>query len=210
MQPARQSSLSRVETTAVVFAIAGAAGSLLEGWLVARGRVPWPGGSRPLIAGALTAGIGLVGGLAGMAWLRRTAGSIIATVAGALSVIYDLGAPLVAVRMLPGVLLLAAGATGSLALALRKDEPWTSAVASWLASLALILHVVVGGLMLPLGLVAPPIVWLGLLTMWAVLLAVALRWRTRHPWRVVAVPPVTVTITAAVLVAGDALLGWAP
>jgi hypothetical protein len=45
---------------------------------------------------------------------------------------------------------------------------------------------------------------------WFVLVAVAIAWWRRHPWRSFVVPIVSVPIAALLLAAGTRLLGWAP
>ena len=58
------------------------------------------------------------------------------------------------------------------------------------------------------GLVAPPWAVAVLLAVWAGLLVVGLRLRTRRPWWMLLVPVLAAAIWFAVVSAGDAFLDW--
>ena len=191
-------------------AVAGAAGHVVEAWLIASGELVWPGGSRPSVAAALTAGIGLVGGVAGARWPTSRAGITTMTAAGVLSLVYDLGAPSVVMRMLPGIVLLASALAGSALTADSSDQSLTISLGRWAATAALVVHVIGGGVLLTLGLVIPLPAVIILVVIWALLLVVGLRWWKTRPWRVPLAPAATAAFTAVTLVAGDRILGWGP
>lgn len=58
------------------------------------------------------------------------------------------------------------------------------------------------------GLVAPPWAVVGLLVIWAVLLVVGLRLRTRRPAWMLVIPVVDVAVWVGVISAGERFLNW--
>jgi hypothetical protein len=62
--------------------------------------------------------------------------------------------------------------------------------------------------MAALGLVAPVWAVVGLLTVWALLLVVAIQQRNKRPWLALVTPIATAAVAWAVVAAGGAFLGW--
>lgn len=58
------------------------------------------------------------------------------------------------------------------------------------------------------GLVAPGLAVIGFLALWAVLVILAIRWFRTRPFLVLGLPFAGLLVWYAVLLLGDALLGW--
>jgi len=86
-----------------------------------------------------------------------------------------------------------------------SHQPWWASALGWVG---LALHAAVGFPYLVSGLVAPLYGVLFLWTLWAVLLAVALRVRVRRPAWTPVVPIVALGLWQGVMLLGDAVLGW--
>jgi len=78
-------------------------------------------------------------------------------------------------------------------------------VAWWIG---LVGHLVALGWYAASGLVAPPWAVVGLLVIWAGVLFVGLRLRTRRPAWMLLIPVLDIAIWVAVVWAGDVFLGW--
>jgi hypothetical protein len=148
--------------------------------------------------------LGLAAALAG--WSQPGRGALVAAAVGLVALVLDFvglsGPP----RVIPGAALLAGAAVtvGSSRPAARLAPPASVAAAVGLAA-----HALVGLLLLPLGLVAPPLAVIALLVAWAVLLALAVRQRGR-PLVVLTAPAATATLAAGLLYVGGTFLGWTP
>jgi hypothetical protein len=164
-------------------------------------------GSRPAwasIPGLVLGALGLAAALGGRSRPEQVAP--VAAAVGLLALVLDFlglsGPP----RVLPGAALLAgaAVASGSSRPAVRLPP-----LASLVAAAGLAAHALVGLLLLPLGLVAPPWAVIALLAAWAALLAMAVRQRGR-PLLAVIAPATSAALAAGLLYVGGAFLGWTP
>jgi hypothetical protein len=164
-------------------------------------------GSRPAwesIPGLVVGALGLAAALGGRSRPEQVVP--VAAAAGLLALVLDFlgmsGPP----RVLPGAALLAGAAvtSGSSRPAARLPP-----LASVVAAAGLAAHALVGLVLLPLGLVAPPWAVIALLAAWAALLALAVRQR-RRPLLAVLAPAASAALAAGLLYVGDAFLGWTP
>jgi hypothetical protein len=181
--------------------VAGGAG-LLGGnawWLAVGSRPAWysiPG----LVLGALA----LAAAFGGRS--RPERGASVAAAVGLLALVLDFlglsGPP----RVIPGAALLAGAAVAS-----GSSRPGVRLppLASVVAAVGLAAQALVGLLLLPLGLVAPPWAVIALLAAWAALLALAVRQR-RRPLVVLTAPAATAALAAGLLYVGGTFLGWTP
>jgi hypothetical protein len=198
MTPAPE--VSRVWLTAgIALVVAGAAG-LLGGnawWLIVGPRPVWH-----TIPGMVLGVLGFAAAFAG--WSRPERGALVAAAVGLVALVLDFlglsGPP----RVIGGAALLAGAAVtfGSS----RPAARWAP-LASVAAAVGLGAHALVGLLLLPLGLVAPPWAVIALLVAWAALLALAVRQRGR-PLVVLVAPAATATLAAGLLYVGGTFFGW--
>jgi hypothetical protein len=194
--------VSRAWLAAGIALVVAGGGGLLGGnawWLILGPRPVWH-----TIPGMVLGVLGLAAALAG--WSQPGRGALVAAAVGLVALVLDFvglsGPP----RVIPGAALLAGAAVtvGSSRPAARLAPPASVAAAVGLAA-----HALVGLLLLPLGLVAPPLAVIALLVAWAVLLALAVRQRGR-PLVVLTAPAATATLAAGLLYVGGTFLGWTP
>jgi hypothetical protein len=181
--------------------VAGSAGLLIGNawWLAVGSRSAWSS-----IPGLFLGALGIAAALGGRSRPQQVAP--VAVAVGLLALVLDFlglsGPP----RVMPGAVLLAGAAvvSGSSRPAVRLPPlAWVVAAAG------LVAHALVGLLLLPLGLVAPPWAVIALLAAWAALLAVAVRQRGR-PLLVLVAPATSAALAAGLLYVGGAFLGWTP
>lgn len=190
-----------------MFAVAAAVTHAVESALVASGRIPWPGGSRAWIGGLEILIVGLVGAAGGASAARWRHGPAVAAATGAISVILDLGAPDVVLRMIPGLLLLVSGGLGATALADGSLRRGLEQLTAWIF---LTIHALLILPILTLGLVAPVPFILLLVALWTVGLVLGVQASRDRPLLVPIAPLVLAVIAAAALFLADAFLGWGP
>ena len=194
----------------LTLALLGAVAHLVESALLAADRVPWPGGSRDEVGALLVAGLGVVGAIAMLSAQTWSPAPVVATAAGVISVVLDLGAPHAAARMIPGVLTLLSGAAGAIAATRAQGGGTWQSLQRWLAWGFLAIHALLVLPLLTLGLVAPLPVVLALVALWALALHLALRSYGDRPLSVLLAPIAVAAVTAAVLAFGGEVLGWGP
>lgn len=199
-----------LQRSAIVLAMVAGSAQLVESFLIAAGRVPWPGGARDTAGAAIVAAIGIIGAVAAVAAMRRAGVWAVVTAAGVVSVVFDVGAPNLALRTVPGLLLLLSAALGIAATAKADREPIRAGVWRWTAWGCLTVHALLLVPLLTLGLVVPMAAVLILIALWFVGLGLALRALPDHPWRVPAVPTVFAVAAVSFIKAGEALFGWGP
>ena len=89
------------------------------------------------------------------------------------------------------------------------SEPSTTSMAKRaIFVVGIVLQTLIAYPMAALGLVAPVWAVVGLLTVWALLVVVAIQQRNKRPWFALVAPVATVGVAWAVVAAGGAFLGW--
>ena len=205
----RRENAARLHRFATILAVLAGGAHIVESALIATGTAPWPGGARDAAGAAIVATVGIAGTVAALAGQRRSRVLAIVTIAGVVSVVFDLGAPYVAVRMVPGLLLLLSGGLGAVAVAARTSrELIREGLWRWVAWGFVTVHALLLLPLLTLGLVVPMAAVFSLMALWTVGVVLALRALPDHPQRVPAVPIAFAVTAVAAIQAGGAFLGW--